>query len=129
MTVGRVALAARVAAAVLLYGTAATGPHAADPLVNPLEATDEHVKAGRKAWISSGCMACHGNNARGAVGPDLTDDEWLRAYSDEMVFNTIKRGRSGTAMSGFGDTLTDTQIWQLMTWLQDENRKRKAATK
>ncbi len=113
--------------AALLFGAAAA--LRAEPLVNPLTADDDTVKLGRKAWIASGCMACHGNNARGAVGPDLTDDEWLRAYSDEMVFNTIKRGRSGTAMSGFGDTLSDTQIWQLITWLQDENRKRKAGAK
>lgn len=71
----------------------------------------------------------HGNNARGAVGPDLTDDEWMRAPSDEMVFNTIKNGRSGTAMSGFAGDLTDEQIWTIITWLRDENRKRKEAVK
>jgi cytochrome c oxidase cbb3-type subunit 3 len=72
-------------------------------------------------------MACHGNNARGAVGPDLTDDEWLRAPSDEMIFNVIRNGRSGTLMSPFKDAMSDEQIWTLVSYLRDENRKRKEA--
>jgi hypothetical protein len=28
-------------------------------------------------------------------------------------------------MSGFGNDLTDEQIWTIITWLKDENRKRK----
>ncbi|MCW5625333.1 MAG: c-type cytochrome [Burkholderiales bacterium] len=101
----------------------------AAPLTNPLEATPDTVTEGKKLYHSTGCLACHGNNARGAVGPDLTDDVWMRKYSDEMVFKTIKNGRSGTAMSGFGNDLSDEQIWQIITWLGDENRKRKEAAK
>jgi mono/diheme cytochrome c family protein len=41
-----------------------------------------------------------------------------------MIFNTIRKGRSGTVMSGFAGDLTDEQIWQIITWLRDENRKR-----
>ena len=82
---------------------------------------------GKKLYDTQGCMACHGNNARGAVGPDLTDDEWLRAPSDEMIFNTIKNGRSGTLMSPFKDAMSDEQIWKLVSYLRDENRKRKEA--
>ncbi len=80
---------------------------------------------GKRLYDSQGCMACHGNNARGAVGPDLTDDEWLRAPSDEMIFNTIKNGRAGTLMSPFRDAMSDEQIWQLVTYLRDEHRKRR----
>ncbi|HZP86534.1 MAG TPA: cytochrome c, partial [Burkholderiales bacterium] len=80
---------------------------------------------GKKLYDQVGCVACHGNNARGAVGPDLTDDEWLRTPSDEMIFNTIRNGRSGTLMSPFKDTISDQQIWQLVTYLRVENRKRK----
>lgn len=108
---------------------ALAGPSGAEPLTNPLTPEPAIVAEGKKLYNRTGCLACHGNNARGAVGPDLTDDEWMRAPSDEMVFNTIKKGRSGTAMSGFAGDLTDEQIWTIITWLRDENRKRKEAAK
>jgi mono/diheme cytochrome c family protein len=92
---------------------------------NPFGLDSEAAADGKRLYDSQGCMACHGNNARGAVGPDLTDDEWLRAPSDEMIFNVIKNGRSGTLMSPFRDAMSDEQIWKLVTYLRDENRKRK----
>jgi len=101
----------------------------AQGLTNPLMPEPAIVAEGKKLYHRTGCIACHGNNARGAVGPDLTDDEWLRQPSDEMVFNTIRNGRQGTAMSGFAGDLTDEQIWTVITWLRDENRKRKETGK
>lgn len=112
-----------LAAALIALVSAAHGAG----LTNPLSPDEPTVTAGRKLFNRTGCIACHGNNARGAVGPDLTDDEWMRQPTDEMIFNTIKNGRSGTVMSGFGTDLTDEQIWQIITWLRDENRKRKEA--
>lgn len=112
---------------VLLVGTtifAALAVHA-QQVKNPLGLDPAAAAEGKKLYDTQGCMACHGNNARGAVGPDLTDDEWLRAPSDEMIFNTIKNGRSGTLMSPFKDALNDEQIWKLVSYLRDENRKRK----
>jgi len=99
----------------------------AEEVRNPLGLDPAHAEAGRKLYDSQGCVACHGNNARGAVGPDLTDNDWLRAPSDEMIFNVIKNGRSGTLMSPFKDFMQDEQIWQLVTYIRDENRKRKEA--
>ncbi|MBK8017252.1 MAG: c-type cytochrome [Betaproteobacteria bacterium] len=98
----------------------------AQGLTNPLSPDPEVVAHGRKLFHRTGCIACHGTNARGAVGPDLTDDEWLRAPSDEMIFNTIRNGRSGTVMSGFAGDLSEEETWTIITWLRDENRKRKA---
>ena len=42
-----------------------------------------------------------------------------------MIFNTIKNGCSGTLMSPFRDAMNDEQIWKLVRYLRDENRKRK----
>jgi len=105
---------------------AAAPATAADAIVNPLSPDADVIAAGRKLYHSAGCIACHGNNARGAVGPDLTDDEWMRKPTDEMIFKTIRNGRAGTAMSGFSGDMTKEQTWQIITWLKDENAKRKA---
>jgi len=106
----------------LVFGAASA---LAQTVTNPLSPDPEVIAKGKKLFHSTGCIACHGNNARGAVGPDLTDDEWLRQPTDEMIFNTIRNGRSGTVMSGFAGDITDEQIWQIITWLKDENLKRK----
>jgi mono/diheme cytochrome c family protein len=86
----------------------------------------EHVEAGKNLYISAGCMACHGGNARGAVGPDLTDEQWMRPFSVRMVYDTIALGRSGTLMSPFKTDLSDEQIWSLVSYILDEGRKRRA---
>ena len=109
----------------LLLAMVCAAPMASAQVTNPLTPTPELIAEGKKLFHRTGCIACHGTNARGAVGPDLTDDEWLRTPSDEMVFNTIHNGRQGTAMSGFSGDITDEQIWTIITWLRDENRKRK----
>jgi mono/diheme cytochrome c family protein len=103
---------------------AASTLHAQQPK-NPFGLDPAAAAEGKNLYDTQGCMACHGNNARGAVGPDLTDDEWLRAPSDEMIFNVIRNGRSGTLMSPFKDAMSDEQIWKLVSYLRDENRKRK----
>ncbi len=107
-----------------LFAATAAG---AEELTNPFGLDAAAAAHGRRLYDALGCVACHGNNARGAVGPDLTDNEWLRAPSDAMIFNVIKNGRAGTLMSPFKDSAEDSEIWQIVTYLRDEHRKRKEA--
>ena len=47
-------------------------------LTAPEGATDVMVQEGREIYTGVGiCAACHGPDGTGAIGPDLTDDEWL----------------------------------------------------
>ncbi len=40
--------------------------------------TDAMVQEGQRIYAGAGiCAACHGPDAAGAIGPDLTDAEWL----------------------------------------------------
>ncbi len=40
--------------------------------------TDAMVQEGQRIYAGAGiCAACHGPDATGAIGPDLTDAEWL----------------------------------------------------
>ena len=117
----RKVFAAAAAAAVLWCCVAVSS---GDEGGNPY-ADSEHIQLGKKLYMSAGCIACHGGNARGAVGPDLTDDEWLRPFSLQMVHDTIANGRSGTLMSPFKGDLTEEQIWSLVSYIIDEGRKRK----
>ena len=99
----------------------------AEELKNPFDGDIAAAAEGRKLFVKTGCYACHGHEAEGAVGPDLTDDEWIYQPTDAMIFNTINRGRPGTVMAPFGDQLKPEEIWKIVEYLRFKNRERKAA--
>lgn len=44
----------------------------------PEGVTDAMVQEGQQIFAGAGiCAACHGPDATGLIGPNLTDDEWL----------------------------------------------------
>ena len=44
----------------------------------PEGVTEAMVQEGQRIYAGAGiCFACHGPDATGAIGPDLTDAEWL----------------------------------------------------
>jgi cytochrome c oxidase cbb3-type subunit 3 len=105
--------------------TQQAAPAGAEP-ANPFEGNAEAIASGRKLYMRMSCHGCHGGNARGGTGPDLTDEQWLRQPTDEMIFNTIKNGRPGTMMSPFRSDMDDDQIWYLVAYIRELGRVRKA---
>ena len=99
----------------------------ADQIKNPFDGDPQAAVEGKQLFLKTGCYACHGHEAEGAVGPDLTDDEWIYKPTDAMIFNTINRGRPGTVMAPFGDQLKPDEIWKIVEFLRAKNRERKAA--
>ena len=106
--------------ALLLLGPA----RAEDELKNPFAGDAAAAAEGKRLFLKTGCYACHGHEAEGAVGPDLTDDEWIYKPTDSMIFNTIAKGRPGTIMAPFADQLTPDEIWKIVEFLRDKNRQR-----
>jgi cytochrome c(L) len=106
-------------------GLAPSSKAAEEELTNPFNGNAEAAQEGKRLFLKTGCYACHGHEAEGAVGPDLTDDEWIFQPTDAMIFNTIRRGRSGTLMAPFGDQLKTEEIWKIVEFLRDKNRQRK----
>jgi mono/diheme cytochrome c family protein len=68
--------------------------------------TKEMISQGDAIFHGAGlCFACHGNDAKGAVGPNLTDDQWLHSKGtyDEIVKSimvgvTKEQSKSGNIM-------------------------------
>lgn len=101
------------------------GPvHAGDEPTNPFAGDAAAAVEGKRLFLKMGCYSCHGHEAEGAVGPDLTDDEWIYKPTDSMIFNTIAKGRRGTVMAPFSDQLTPEEIWKIVEYLRDKNRQR-----
>jgi cytochrome c oxidase cbb3-type subunit 3 len=58
------------------------------------------IAAGRSLFQRS-CTACHGGNAKGGRGPDLTSGQWRWGSSDADIVRNILHGIPGTEMPAF----------------------------
>lgn len=45
-----------------------------------------------KAVFAQNCMPCHGADAKGAIGPNLTDAEWLYGGKPDEIAKTVSGG-------------------------------------
>lgn len=81
---------------------------------NPYDRDPQAIRAGR-ALFENRCAECHGADARGFSGPDLTA-LWAEGTSDERVFRTIRTGVSGSIMPSF--SAPDQEIWALVAYVK-----------
>lgn len=103
-----------VAAASLLlicYG-APTGSSAEER--NPFESNDEAIRIGSLLFAAR-CADCHGPDAKGRLGPDLTR-RWSRGESDESAFRIVRSGVPGSSMPPSG--APDDELWAIVAHLR-----------
>jgi mono/diheme cytochrome c family protein len=70
------------------------------------------------AVYSTYCLPCHGAQGEGGVGPALQPNELINNLNNPDLEEFIKVGRPGTAMAGFADRLTQTEIADLIAFLR-----------
>ncbi len=99
-------------AVALLLSTGAAA--AQDSLANPHEGNAAAARAGR-ALFETRCAECHGADAKGISGPDLTV-LWAAGRSDGRVFQTIRRGIAGSIMPS--STAPDDELWAIVSYLK-----------
>ncbi|MFC4816735.1 cbb3-type cytochrome c oxidase N-terminal domain-containing protein [Flavobacterium sp. GCM10023249] len=84
------------------------------------------INAG-KAIFQTNCVACHRADGGGAIGPNLTDKEWINGGGIKNVFNTIMEGgRSGKGMIAWKEQIKPTEIQKVASYvlsLQGSNPK------
>jgi mono/diheme cytochrome c family protein len=92
---------------------------------NPVAPTEENVAAGAKLYLDH-CAGCHGV-------PSNPDSPFARSFyppvpgffqetpdmSESQNFYIIRHGIRWTGMPAWGNTLTDTQTWQIVTFLNN----------
>lgn len=73
-----------------------------------------------KAIYEKNCVACHGANGGGGVGPNLSDDYSIHGNSINDVFKVIKYGVPEKGMIPWESQLTPEQIQQVASFILKE---------
>jgi cytochrome c oxidase cbb3-type subunit III len=116
-------VAALMAAAMLGGSQVAIGQNQAPsraearPETNPLEGNAQAISNGG-AMFRTRCAGCHGPDAKGYVGPDLTGF-WAAGGTDGRICDIMRRGVPGTEMIGADPVrVPDKDIWQVLAYLR-----------
>lgn len=96
----------------------------ANPLVPPSPAAllagakDPAVLEAGAARFSRSCSPCHGPNAQGLIGPNLTDDRWIHGGTVEQIFQTVAKGWPAKGMPPWGRALKPEEIAALVSYVR-----------
>lgn len=98
----------------------------------PAGVTPAAIAQGKKLFSGEGlCFSCHGPEAKGLVGPDLTDGIWLlgKGTFDEIVARIVEgvpadKSKSGVVMPPKGGSkLKDEQVRSVAAYVWSLSRK------
>ena len=93
--------------------TSASAPPAR-PQANPRDGDAAAIRAGG-ARFQAGCAECHGADAKGIFGPNLTT-LWVNGATDARLFQTVKNGVPGSSMPS--SRLGDDEIWGILAYVK-----------
>lgn len=83
---------------------------------NPLAGQATAIRQGQNIYRGR-CAVCHGIDAKGYRGSDLTSGDWVHGGSDRQIFTTITTGVAGTEMPG-NTSLSEDEVWMLVAYLR-----------
>jgi mono/diheme cytochrome c family protein len=129
-TIWRASFAIAIGALCANVALVAQGDPEAAKLKNPVAASPESIAAGKQLYTRY-CAVCHGINATGGSGsdisppaPDLTDKEWKHGSSDGEIFTVVKNGvPPDLNMEPWGDRIKDPDIWNVVNYLRSIEKK------
>ncbi|HOW31140.1 MAG TPA: cbb3-type cytochrome c oxidase N-terminal domain-containing protein [Bacteroidales bacterium] len=81
--------------------------------------TDEAaLSEGKAIYTEMACSACHGIVGEGnAVGPNLTDENWIHGCSFNNVYEIISNGIAVKGMTSFKDKLSPEKIAKVASYV------------
>jgi len=112
----RLAVAIGLLALVPLAGVAFQAQEREQPRDNPLQGNATAIKQGQNIYRGR-CGVCHGIDAKGYRGSDLTTGDWVHGGTDPQIFKTIRTGVPGTEMPG-NPNMSEEEIWMVISYLR-----------
>src|SRR3954464_2141184 len=97
-----------------------------EPAKNPFQPTAENIQAGMVAFRAN-CAYCHGMDARGMRGPDLTG-VYGRGTTAQGLYRTGRRGVPGTEMPPASVFLQEPAAGEVVMYLRTLNGRRPGET-
>jgi len=118
-------------ATLVVLRVGAQGNPDAAKIQNPVQASPASIAAGKQSFTRY-CANCHGLNAEGGPGndltpeaPDLTGSSFKRGSTDGEIFSTIKNGvPPDFNMGAFGDQLKDEDVWNVVNYVRSLAKKK-----
>jgi len=104
-------------AALVPLGDLAGAAKFTDAVVNPWEGNAAAIERGHELFVSMNCAGCHGYDAAGNMGPNLTDRYWRYGGAPSQVYQSILEGRP-QGMPAWGAALPREEIWKIVAYLQ-----------
>lgn len=74
------------------------------------------VAEGREIFVKH-CVACHLDDARGLVGPNLTDDAWIHGCQPMDMLKTVSDGVAAKGMPSWANQLGPTRMQAVVSYI------------
>jgi cbb3-type cytochrome c oxidase subunit III len=84
---------------------------------NPHAGDKKAIENGKQLFSTMNCASCHGYDAKGGMGPDLTDTYWKYGGTAVMVYKSIFEGRP-EGMPAWQSMLPTDPIWDIVAYIQ-----------
>lgn len=84
--------------------------------VNDFVGKQENIDIGKQIFQQN-CVACHGPEAKGLIGPNLTDSIWIHGGKPEDIVNTITKGVAAKGMPTWGPVLGPEKIANVTSFI------------
>lgn len=78
--------------------------------------TPEAMEAGKAVFMAN-CVACHGADMHGGIGPDLTDTTWIHGGTLPDITKTITVGVPDKGMLTWGPILGAEKVAQVAAYI------------
>ncbi len=79
--------------------------------------TDNQSIENGKSIYTTNCLACHGANGEGLIGPNFCDSNWIHGGAIEDLVRIINVGVPAKGMIPWDKTLTPEQILQVASYI------------
>ncbi|MCL4846335.1 MAG: c-type cytochrome [Acidobacteria bacterium] len=96
----------------------------ANPLVPPSPAdllagaADPAVLDLGQTRFARSCASCHGEQAQGLIGPNLTDEYWIHGGRVEQIFQSVAKGWPARGMPPWGRALAPDELAAVVAYVR-----------